>query len=188
MWKSQNSLEEGLMKELLTLLPLGTKPVLVADRGFGRTRLMQQLRVGVCPYVLRVEGVAVVRSHGRKGRLQTIPLRRGQILWLRRVLYRDEEPVEVNVVLTWRRRMKESWTLATDLEEPPHTIIALHGRRMQIEESFRDTKSVRWGFRFRHVRLSTCERYERLMMVLVLAYLFLMAVGAQAEREGRIDA
>ena len=61
----------------------------------------------------------------------------------------------------------------------------LYGRRMQIEESFRDTKSVRWGFRFRHVRLSSCERYERLMMVLVLAYLFLMAVGAQAERDGQ---
>ena len=93
--------------------------------------------------------------------------------------------MEVNVVLTWRRRMKESWTLVTDLEEPPHAIIAFYGRRMQIEESFRDTKSVRWGFRFRHVRLSTCERYERLMMVLVLAYLFLMAVGAQAERDGQ---
>ena len=51
----------------------------------------------------------------------SIPLRRGQTVWLRRVLYRDEEPLEVDVVLTWRRRM-------------------------QIEESFRDTKSLRWGF------------------------------------------
>jgi DDE family transposase len=185
MWKSQNSLEEGLIKELLTLLPFGTKPVLLADRGFGRTRLMQQLKSWGISFVLRVQGVAIVRSEGRKRRLQTIPLQRGQTVWLRHVLYRDQEPVEVNVVLTWRRRMKESWSLVTDLEEPPQRIIALYGRRMQIEETFRDTKSVRWGFRFRHVRLSTCERYERLMMVLMLAYLFLMAVGAQAERDGR---
>lgn len=185
MWKSQNNLEEGLIKELLTLLPLGTKPVLLADRGFGRTRLMQQLKGWGVSFVLRVQGVAIVRSQGRKRRLQAIPLQRGQTVWLRRVLYRDEEPVEVNVVLTWRRRMKEAWTLVTDLDDPPHTIITYYGRRMQIEESFRDTKSVRWGFRFRHVRLSTCERYERLLMVLMLAYLFLMAVGAQAERDGR---
>src|SRR2546428_6214295 len=124
MWKSQNNLEEGLIKELLTLLPLGTKPVLLADRGSGRTRLMQQLKTWGVSFVLRVQGVAMVRSHGRKHRLRAIPLRRGQTVWLRRVLYRDEAPAEVNVVLTWRRRMKESWTLVTDLEEPPHTIIA----------------------------------------------------------------
>ncbi len=91
----------------------------------------------------------------------------------------------MNVVLTWRHRMKETWTLVIDLEEPPHTIIALYGRRMRIEKSFRDTKSQRWGFRFRHVRPISCERCERQMLVLMLVYLFLMAFGAQAEREGR---
>lgn len=85
-------------------------------------------------------------------------------------------------MLTWRQRMKERWVLVTDLNNPPRQIIAYYGRRMQIEETFRDTKSVRWGFHFRHVRLSPSGRYERLMMVLGLANLFLMAVGAQAER------
>lgn len=113
--------------------------------------------------MVRAPGAVAVRSQGCKQRLQTTPLRRGQTVWLRRVLYRDAEPVEVNVVLTWRHRTKEAWILVTDLAAPPHTIIACYGRRMQIEESFRDTKSVRWGLRLRHVRLSTWARYERLV-------------------------
>ena len=45
--------------------------------------------------------------------------------------------------------------------------------------------SVRWGFKLRHVRLSQCRRYERLMMVLAMATLFLVSVGARAERDLR---
>ncbi len=56
---------------------------------------------------------------------------------------------------------------------------------MQIEESFRDVQSVPWGFKLRHVGLSQCRLYERLMMVLALATLFLVSVGAQAERDLR---
>jgi hypothetical protein len=81
--------------------------------------------------------------------------------------------------------MKEPWYLVTDLELPAAQVIGLYGRRMQIEESFRDVKSVRWGFTLRHVRLSACGRYERLMMVLALATLFLASVGARAERDRR---
>ena len=73
--------------------------------------------------------------------------------------------------------------LVTDLEVSASQVIGLYGQRMQIEESFRDVKSVRWGFKVRHVRLSECGRYERLMMVLALATLFLASVGARAERD-----
>jgi hypothetical protein len=183
MAKSQNSLEEGFLRELVTLLPPGEKPVIVADRGFGRTGLMKTLKRLGLSFVIRVPSNAVFRHRGRKHYLKTFPLRRGQTLWLPGVEYRDEHPVGVNLVLTWRQRMKERWVLVTDLNDPPRQIIADYGRRMQIEETFRDTKSVRWGFHFRHVRLSQSGRYERLMMVLGLAYLFLMAVGAQAERQ-----
>jgi hypothetical protein len=183
MAKSQNFWEEGLLRELVALLPPGEKPVILADRGFGRTGLMKTLQRLGLSFVIRVPGSAVFRHRGRKHLLKTFPLRRGQTLWLEGVEYRDEHPVGVNLVLTWRHRMQERWVLVTDLGDPPRQIIAYYGRRMQIEETFRDTKSVRWGFHFRHVRLHNTGRYERLMMVLGLAYLFLMAVGAQAERQ-----
>lgn len=183
MHKSQNWLEEGLLLELQTLLPCGTRVVIVADRGFGRARLMQRCRAMGVSFVLRVEGRAMFRHRGHRQAVNRVPLRRGETVLIREAQYRDEKPVPVQLVLTWRRRMKEPWYLATDLDLPAAQVIGLYGRRMQIEESFRDVKSVRWGFKLRHVRLSQCRRYERLMMVLALATLFLVSVGARAERD-----
>lgn len=185
MWKSQNFLEEGMLAELKALLPFGTRVVIVADRGFGRTRLMRRCRELGLSFVLRVEGRAVFRHRGVKRSVKGLALRRGQTLWFREADYRDEDPETVQLVLTWRQRMKEPWYLATDLDLPPQQVIALYGRRMQIEESFRDLKSIRWGFKLRQVRLHDCERWERLLLVVGLATLLLMAVGAQAERDRR---
>jgi hypothetical protein len=185
MYKSQNNLEEGLIRELLALLPAGVQVVIVADRGFGRTSLMAELMRLKVSFVLRVQDNVMIRHQGRRCLLRNLKPRKGQTQCLRHVEYRDENSVAINMVLTWRHRMKEPWLLATDLEDPSGQIIGYYGRRMQIEESFRDAKSIRWGFKLRHVRMSTCERFQRLMMVVALAYLFLMAVGAQAEREKR---
>lgn len=185
MHKSQNWLEEGLLLELKTLLPFGTQVVIVADRGFGRARLMQRCRALGVSFVFRVEGRAMFRHRGDKRAVNQVPLRRGQTVVYRNVLYREHQPVGAHLVLTWRRRMKEPWLLVTDLELPATQVISLYGRRMQIEESFRDVKSVRWGFKLRHVRLTQCRRYERLMMILALATLLLVAVGARAERDLR---
>jgi len=185
MYKSQNNLEVGLIREMLVLLPAGIKPVIVADRGFGRTRLMKTLKSLGVSFVLRVQEKVIVRHAGRKHVLRDLRPRRGQTTHLKRVEYRDEDAVNITMVLTWRHKMKEAWLLATDLQDKPSEIIAHYGRRMQIEETFRDTKSVRWGFKLRHVRLSSSERFERIMMVVALAYLFLLAVGTQAERHKR---
>lgn len=185
MHKSQNWLEEGLLVELKTLVPFRTRVVIVADRGFGRARLMQRCRALGVSFVLRVEGRAMFRHRGTRQAVNRVPLRRGQTVQFRDVSYRDEQPVPAHLVLTWRRRMKEPWYLATDLDLQAAQVIGLYGRRMQIEESFRDVKSVRWGFKLRHVRLSECRRYERLMMVVALATLFLLSVGARAERDRR---
>ena len=66
-------------------------------------------------------------------------------MWFREVQNRDEKPMTVHPVLTWRRRMQESRYLVTDLDLPASQVVGLYGRQMQIEESFRDVESVRWG-------------------------------------------
>lgn len=88
---------------------------------------------------------------------------RGETVRIREAQYRDDKPVGAHLALSWRRGMREPWFLATDLDLPASQIVGLYGRRMQIEESFRDVKSVRWGFKLRHVRLTECGRYERLL-------------------------
>lgn len=184
--KSQNRIEEAFLSELVRLAPAGVKVVLVADRGFGRTELMRSLKRAGVSFVIRIKGDAVFRdASGRRRKAEQVSLLSGDTQYFRNVRYRDEQPEEVNLVLTRGWLMKEPWFLATDLADRPREIIALYGRRMQIEESFRDAKSVRWGFKLRHVRLGSCLRWEHLMMVVALAYLFLMGVGAQAEKHGK---
>jgi uncharacterized protein (DUF885 family) len=44
------------------------------------------------------------------------------------------------------KKMKESWCLATSRRsDTPRAIVKLYGRRFTIEETFRDTKNLRFG-------------------------------------------
>ena len=76
------------------------------------------------------------------------------------------------------------WLLATSM---PHqrgscaTIKRLYSQRMQIEETFRDLKSHRWGFALRYARTERTERLEVLLLIAALATLVLWLVGIAAK-------
>jgi hypothetical protein len=48
---------------------------------------------------------------------------------------------------------------------------------MTIEEVFRDQKNRRNGFALRNTRIEKAERFDRLLLVLALAYLLLVGLG-----------
>jgi hypothetical protein len=80
----------------------------------------------------------------------------------------------------YRRLHRAPWLLATSL---PHQrgreqqIKALYARRMQIEETFRDTKSHRLGLGLRYSRTRSAERLEIMLLIAALATLALWIVG-----------
>ena len=55
---------------------------------------------------------------------------------------------------------------------------------MQIEETFRDAKSHRFGWSLGHVRLSTPQRTTALLVLAALAIVVVTLVGMAAERNG----
>ena len=75
------------------------------------------------------------------------------------------------------------WLLASSL---PHqrssnaVIKRLYTQRMQIEETFRDLKSHRWGFALRYARTRRTERMETLLLIAALATLLLWLLGIAA--------
>ena len=83
----------------------------------------------------------------------------------------------------YRRLHKAPWLLATSL---PHRagaarrIKQLYAQRMQIEETFRDLKSHRWGFGLRYARCSGTKRLEILLLIAALATLVAWLVGITA--------
>ena len=56
----------------------------------------------------------------------------------------------------------------------------LYGRRMAVEELFRDDKSARNGWALRHTQLTQAGRFDRLLLVLALAYWLLVGLGLLA--------
>jgi len=80
----------------------------------------------------------------------------------------------------YRRLHRAPWLLVTSL---PHErgserrIKQLYTQRMQIEETFRDAKSHRWGLGLRYCRCSDVERMQVLLLVAALATLMLWLAG-----------
>jgi hypothetical protein len=86
-----------------------------------------------------------------------------------------------------KRRMKarEPWVLVTScLDLSAHDIVALYQHRMQIEESFRDDKSPRFGRGFKLARCRSAPRLAVMLLLLALASFVELTVGLIGEARG----
>ena len=133
---SQNRVEEFLLRRLLYHLPRTIRPLLLADRGFGRAsliRFLQQMprHTGYpADYVIRLRGDVVVQNPDYRGRLRDYPLRKGRINFWPQTLYRSDGAVVINLILYWARGHREPWYLATSLTDPRRAV-RMYRRRMQ---------------------------------------------------------
>jgi hypothetical protein len=84
-----------------------------------------------------------------------------------------------------RQAALDPWLLATSLSDgDAASIVSIYARRMQIEETFRDTKNHRFGWSLGDVRLSTPERTAVLLTLAALAFVVVTLIGMAAERRG----
>jgi hypothetical protein len=178
--RSQNSLEEGFLALISTLLPDPAWITVVMDRGFGRAMLfpiIDQLGMG---YVIRVRGRVEVASATYRGLLEDYPLKEGETVDLGTVSYREDGVAETRLVLHWSRGAEEPVYLATNLAKSARRIVRIYAERMQEEESFRDMKSHRYGFALRYPKLTTAGRYERMLVIWAVGMWLYFAQGAAA--------
>ena len=75
---------------------------------------------------------------------------------------------------------REPWLLATSLSSGSNAIVRTYGLRMQIEQSFRDTKSHRNGWSLRHAQSKSAKRLEVLLLIASLALVVVQMVGRAA--------
>jgi hypothetical protein len=183
LYKSQNNLEEGFFRLLKTLIPGWCRVVVVADRGFGRTSVATEMTAIGLPYVIRIQPSVWVKSGEYEGRLDDMPVRRGVSLWLGKVLYRKVRPVEQYVSMVWRARYEEPWFLMSNTAWRAERLFKIYAARMRVEELFRDKKNIANGWGLRWLRLSAAERLERLLLVLAVAYLWLVLAGLWCKRK-----
>lgn len=182
--RSQNALEERLLRKLRSLLPSTTRVIILADRGFGRAEWAAVCRELKFHYVVRIKPDVAIACSRHRGVLRKYPTFKGMAHVLRGVDYRKDKRVKHNVVVHWRpglpKKRDEPWYLMTDLDDRAERLCELYARRMSVEELFRDCKSRRNGQSLRHTRIGRPDRFDRLLIVAALAYILLVGLGLQA--------
>lgn len=187
--RSQNALEEGLLVLLRTLVPRRVPVILLADRGFGRTemaRLCQRLELH---YLIRIKSDVYIDHPRYRGLLHDYLVRKGMRRILRGVRYRKDDPVTHNLVIRWKEGLlagrDEPWFLMTDLDANAIALTDGYGKRMTIEELFRDGKNKRNGWSLRDTQVEKASRLDRLLLILALAYWLLVGIGLLAGQQYR---
>jgi hypothetical protein len=187
--RSRNAFEESLLLVLRSMIPPSVKLILLADRGFGRTELARFCQNHGFSYIIRIQPQVYVRCASYSGKLIDYPVHKGICKLLKQVAYRSHHSVSQNIVVRWARglpaRRDECWFLMSDLSGGPAQISNLYGRRMSIEQLFRDQKNKRNGWSLRDTRITRPDRIDRLLLILAIAYLLLCGVGLMALRQGR---
>jgi hypothetical protein len=187
--KSQNAIEEGLLVLLRNLIPRQLPVVILADRGFGRTELARTCQQLGLRYLVRIKPDVWVEHRRFVGLLSDYPVRKGIKHVLTGAVYRKDGAVTHNVVIHWRpglpAKRDQPWYLMTDLGGGALKLTLLYGRRMTIEELFRDDKNRRNGMALRNTQLTKADRIDRLLLILALAYWLLVGIGLLARQRFR---
>lgn len=129
--KSQNQIEQEALLAVVKALPVGVRPIVLADRGFHRAGFIAFLERHQLKYVVRIKkGSCITETDGHRWKLGEEGLRLGELRFVKGVRYglyhgrpRD---LSINVALCWRfsksramnprrKRPQEPWYLATSL-------------------------------------------------------------------------
>jgi len=185
--RSRNAFEESLLLVLRDMIPWSVKVVILADRGFGRTALASFCQKQGFGYLIRIQPKVTVRLKGFHGKLLDYPVKKGIAKVLQRISYRSDGAVTQSVVVRWRKDLPEKrdecWFLMTDQPGTAHQLCRLYGKRMTIEQLFRDDKSKRNGWSLRDTQITRPDRLDRLLLILAIAYLLLCGIGLLAKQQ-----
>jgi hypothetical protein len=181
--RSQNALEEGLLRLLMSRIPARVTVILLADRGFGRTELARTCADLGLRYLIRIKPDVTVAHRKYTGVLRAYPARKGAGVVLSDAEYRSDAAVRLNVVIRWvhglPKKRDEPRYLMTNLTGTAARLTDLYARRMAVEELFRDAKDGRYGLGLGRAQVRTA-RLDRLLLIVALALILLTGLGRLA--------
>jgi Transposase DDE domain len=182
----RNDWEDLCLSRLAEVLPEGVKVTVLADRGFGDTKLFAFLDELGFAYVIRFRGNIHVTATDGETRLAADWVGKGG----RARKLRDAEVTAGRhkvgaVVCVHARGMKEPWCLAaSDGEASARVIMNHYAKRWTIEPNFRDTKDLRFGMGMSALRIADPQRRDRLFLLNAFAIVLLTMLGAAGESLG----
>jgi hypothetical protein len=199
------SVNRRFLRHLKTILPEGCTPIITTDAGF-RSPWMREVSSLGWDYICRLRGLNRVRKHGttRWSRLSRFATQIGRGM---KEFGQCEAGLRARHVsrivgfagrlgCRWknkwngavktekakaRRSAKEPWILATSLNCSVRKVVQRYRLRMQIEQTFRDTKSSRFGLSMDLAHTRRPRRVDVLMLLTCLAHVLSVILGLVAE-------
>jgi hypothetical protein len=185
---NRSDAEDLVLIRLKDVLPSHVAKVTVlADRGFGDVKLYELLgNTFKWNFVIRFRGC--IRVESEDGAVRTAEewlSSTGHARLLRNARVTEERHLLPAVVVVKQKGMKDAWFLAAgDKDASAVDIKKLYGRRFTIEEHFRDAKDWRTGLGLVHVRISDCDRRDRMLLISAMAVALVTILGAASEATG----
>jgi hypothetical protein len=202
--------QKAFLAQLSRLLPAGCKPVIVTDAGFQNSWFVDVLALG-WDFIGRLSSTVLLRGADAARWKKATTLARqatpcAQALGTHIVA--KSRPVTGELYLVKRakkgrkRKTKQGkscrsaqakahqkagrrpWLLFSSLRVSADSLISRYALRMQIEETFRDCKSGRFGYGLEASGTRDRKRLEILLLIAMLASLCAWLYGMAAERSG----
>ena len=202
--------QASFVDELRKVLPREAAPVIVADGGFRSPFFEACFRKGFY-YVIRLRNDHSVVEFGMKGTREYerptfddlfrratdearclgggLPYASSQHAVSARIIL-GPRPRKAQKRTTYandyeRKRACEPFLLATNLEnDSAEAIVRIYSARMQIEETFRDTKNPRFGWGLEYSKTRCTRRFDVLLMLAALAFAAIVLTGAAGRERG----
>lgn len=197
--------EREFLQAMATVIPPICKPILITDAGFlfkwfdvvlehgwdfvGRLRGKLTIKLDQTWLALpEVHGLAGPRPRdlgagliGQKNtRAHRVVLSAKRKLKGRRKIGRNGAPRRSTADRQRRAAAREPWVLVTSLSDSARGVVHAYGSRMQIEETFRDLKSHRYGWSAEDIRSKSARRIDVLLLIGAFAAIAMHLVGLAA--------
>jgi len=213
--KEKPATHRTFLGRLKRLIPESCQPIMVSDAGFrnpwfraveeigwdwvGRVRNRTQVYKVTddgqwrgCK-VLYGEATTTARYLGQYDVSRSSPLAARLVLYKAKAKGRSKITAEgtrakSKVSEQCAQREREPWLLATSLpvsSKLAKKVVAIYRTRMQIEEAFRDTKSVRFGVGYELSLSRSAERIQILFLIAMIANVVLWVLGMAAYLSGQ---
>ena len=170
---------EALLRMIQMGLPRGVRVLLLADRGIGTSPRLCRFVDGLgWRYLFRVTSQSkIITEAGDRTIAQQV--QPGEVWAATGLVFKKRGRIPGHARALWAVDQDEPWALVTNDERlTGHE----YARRNWQEQSFRDLKSGGWHWG--DSRLRPPDHVARLLVVLVFAYVWIIALGSQAVAQG----
>ena len=186
---NQTKYEKELLSYIKTVIPKNIEVYIVGDRGFGqKPYLLQYINKIGFYYIIRCNERYIVKNREYSGKLRNIITKKEiyydfkNVIWPNSRRYnkitKSEKKIKSRFVIFQGKKQRLRWIICTNnCLLSPKEIIDIYYKRMTIEETFKDLKNIERGYAIETVRLSSENRYDKMLLILSYAYLLLTLFG-----------